>query len=96
MDEVERAKRDKLPEAKIKAIQERYKKLGQEMMKKVAAIRKEFAHIEDKVGVFEGAGYAAKGLYRSQVYCIMISSPKNEFCAVCREAIRRMIRFYGG
>jgi hypothetical protein len=95
-DELDRAKQDKLPEAKIKAIQEKYRKLGQEAMKKIGDIRKEYADLEDKVGVFEGAGYAAKGLYRSQIYCIMISSPKQEFCAVCREAIRRMITFYGG
>ncbi|MBN2207185.1 MAG: hypothetical protein JW742_07260, partial [Candidatus Aminicenantes bacterium] len=94
-DELDRAKLDKLPEPKVKAIQEKYRKLNQEMLKKIADIRGQYAHLEDKVGVFEGAGYAAKGLYRSQVYCIMISSPKNEFCAVCREAIRRMIAFYG-
>jgi hypothetical protein len=30
------------------------------------------------------------------VYCIMISSPKGEFCRVCRRAIARMIDFYSG
>ena len=94
-DEVERAKQDRRPDSEVKAIEDKYRKLGQETMAKVAAIRKPYAHLEDKVGVFEGAGYAAKGLYRSQVYCIMISSPKNEFCAVCREAIGRMIAFFG-
>jgi hypothetical protein len=28
------------------------------------------------------------------VYCIMIGHPKNEFCAVCRRAIAKMIGFY--
>ncbi|HCS48846.1 MAG TPA: hypothetical protein DIW61_11555 [Candidatus Aminicenantes bacterium] len=28
------------------------------------------------------------------VYCIMISSPKDEFCRVCQQAIARMIDFY--
>ena len=50
--------------------------------------------LDDKVGVFEGAGYASKGLYRSQVYCIMIGNPKNEFCRVCQRAIGLMIEFY--
>lgn len=61
---------------------------------KIEAVRKEYASLVDKVGVFEGAGYAAKGLYRSQIYCIMIGNPKNEFCAVCQRAIARMIDFY--
>ena len=30
------------------------------------------------------------------VYCLMISSPKQEFCLVCREAITRMIDYYTG
>ena len=47
-----------------------------------------------KVGAFEGAGYASRGLYRPMVYCLMINNPKNEFCLVCREALGRMIDFY--
>ena len=37
-----------------------------------------------------------KGLYRAQMYCLMISSPKDEFCAVCQKAIRDMIDFTAG
>lgn len=73
-------------EAKSKAAEEG---LG----KKIAAIRAQYASLEDKVGVFEGAGYASKGLYRSMIYCIMIGNPKNEFCRVCQAAIARMIDF---
>jgi hypothetical protein len=29
------------------------------------------------------------------IYCIMISSPKGEFCRVCQQAISRMIGYYG-
>lgn len=43
----------------------------------------------DKIGVFEGAGYTAKGLYRSTDRCIMRSG--REFCEVCREGIVRVI-----
>ena len=67
-------------------------KLGAE----IAAIRAEFKPLEDKVGVFEGAGYASKGLYRSMIYCLMINNPKNEFCRVCQRAIARMIDFVSG
>lgn len=60
----------------------------------IEAVRREYASLDDVVGVFEGAGYASKGLYRSMKYCIMIGNPKNEFCAVCQRAIARMIDFY--
>lgn len=43
----------------------------------------------EKIGVFEGAGYAAKGLYRPMNSCIMRSG--RQFCKVCQEAIVRVI-----
>lgn len=42
-------------------------------------------------GVFEGAGYAAKGLYRPAIDCKMFSKGKRGFCPVCRKAIEDMI-----
>jgi len=48
----------------------------------------------DKVGVFEGAGYVEKGVYRPAYDCLMNSFQGNVFCAVCKEAIEKMIRFY--
>lgn len=50
--------------------------------------------IKDLVGVFEGAGYSAKGLYRPMVDCIMFSTSKIEFCKVCEAAVLRMIEYY--
>jgi len=47
-----------------------------------------------KTGVFEGAGYAAKGLYRPAADCKMFSKANREFCAVCRRALAETIRFY--
>ena len=64
------------------------------MQAKINEIRKNYAWLADKVGAFEGAGYSARGLYRSQMYCIMISNPKMEFCAVCRRALGAMIDYY--
>jgi hypothetical protein len=46
-----------------------------------------------KVGAFEGAIYEAKGYYRPEVDCIMFTRSQN-FCAVCRRAIERVIEFY--
>ncbi len=80
----------------VKAIQDKAAAADKESQAKAEAIRKKYAALSDKVGVFEGAGYAAKGLYRSQMVCIMIGNPKMEFCAVCRRAIGAMIDYYAG
>lgn len=46
------------------------------------------------VGAFEGAGYAAKGLYRPSIDCQMFSKGDRPFDPVCRRAIQRIIDFY--
>ena len=92
--EVEEAKKKNADDAKVKKIQARYRDADQALAKKIENVRKQYASLEDKVGAFEGAGYAAKGLYRPMIYCIMISSPKGEFCRVCQQAISRMIDFF--
>jgi hypothetical protein len=48
-----------------------------------------------KVGAFEGANYEAKGYYRPEVNCIMFTR-HDQFCAVCRRAIERIIAMYAG
>lgn len=47
---------------------------------------------KDKVGVFEGAAYVSKGLYRPFQDCLMRSD--KPFCPVCTREINRMIDFY--
>jgi hypothetical protein len=47
-----------------------------------------------KLGVYEGAGYVAKGLYRPAPDCLMRSFDVNNFCPVCSAAIQRMIDLY--
>jgi hypothetical protein len=47
----------------------------------------------DKVGAFEGAGYLAKGLYRSQIDCIMYTRHM-EFCKVCQRGLEDVIDIY--
>lgn len=46
------------------------------------------------VGLFEGAGYSAKGIYRAETDCRMKSNGPRGYCTVCREAVRKMIEFY--
>lgn len=47
-----------------------------------------------KVGVFEGGGYVAKGVYRPRMDCTMKSISVNNFCPVCSRAIENMINYY--
>lgn len=50
--------------------------------------------IYTKVGVYEGAGYRSKGVYRGCEECRMKVNNAPGFCPVCREAISGLIRFY--
>lgn len=46
------------------------------------------------VGVYEGAGYSLKGVYRPSMDCRMRTNSNPEFCPVCQRAIREVINFY--
>ena len=48
---------------------------------------------KDKVGAFEGAGYAEKGLYRSQLDCIMYTR-HIQYCKVCQRSLGRVFDQY--
>ncbi len=47
-----------------------------------------------KVGVYEGAGYCAQGMYRSELDCIMFSKGLKPFCGACRRGIREVAAQY--
>lgn len=47
-----------------------------------------------KVGVYEGAGYQSKGVYRPTQECRMKVNEAPVFCPVCERAIRRIIRYH--
>jgi hypothetical protein len=48
----------------------------------------------NKIGVYEGAGYSLKGVYRGAMDCRMRSNEVSEFCPVCQQAIAKLIDFY--
>ena len=52
------------------------------------------AEYKDKVGVYEGAGYMSKGIYRPMQDCLMNHFQCDAFCPVCQRAIVKMIEFY--
>ena len=45
-------------------------------------------------GLYEGAGYSLKGVYRAYQDCRMRTNEHPVFCPVCQQAIERLIRFY--
>jgi hypothetical protein len=49
---------------------------------------------KNKIGVFEGGGYVAKGVYRPTINSMMNSFSSNEFNQVCKDAIQKIINSY--
>lgn len=49
---------------------------------------------KNKIGVFEGGGYVAKGVYRPTFNSIMNSFTSNEFNDVCKQVLQRIINYY--
>lgn len=52
--------------------------------------------MKNKVGAFEGAGYASTGLYRPALNCIMITRGAKDFDPVCQAAISEVIALWTG
>ena len=49
---------------------------------------------KDKVGVYQGAGYNVKDVYRPCQDCRMRTNEHPVFCPVCQRALTRLINFY--
>ncbi|MCX7876341.1 MAG: IgA Peptidase M64 [Melioribacteraceae bacterium] len=49
---------------------------------------------KNEIGVFEGGGYVAKGVYRPTSNSIMNSFTSNEFNEVCKEVLLKFIKYY--
>lgn len=50
--------------------------------------------IPNRVGVFEGAGFQKKEVYRGVQDCRMKTNTASVFCPVCKQALTRLIDFY--
>lgn len=48
----------------------------------------------ETLGVYEGAGYSMKGIYRPVPDCRMRTNEAKAFCPVCQRALQRLIDFY--
>ncbi|HNX98463.1 MAG TPA: M64 family metallopeptidase, partial [Candidatus Aminicenantes bacterium] len=89
--EREKARRAGARDSQLQKMERIWDRKAAAFDRKIEAVRTSYASLLDKVGVFEGAGYAAKGLYRPMIHCLMISSPRNEYCRVCQRAIAERI-----
>ena len=90
---IARMKREGAAAADIARAEEESERLSREHAEKVDAFLKSSRFL-GKVGVYEGAGYAAKGLYRPQLDCLMFTKGTKPFCKVCESAVERTILFY--
>ena len=90
---IARMKRERAPAADIAKAEEESEKLSREAAEKVDAFLKS-SKFWGQVGVFEGAGYAAKGLYRPQLDCLMFTKGTKPFCKACEAAVLKTIRYY--
>lgn len=61
---------------------------------KAQPAEKDADKIYSKVGIYEGAGYSLKGIYRPATECRMKINEAPRFCPVCERALERMILFY--
>ncbi len=78
-------RKQNLPESVMEAL------FREELQHEQAVFRKE--KYDGRVGAFEGAIYEARGYYRPADDCIMFTR-SNQFCAVCRRAIERIVSLY--
>jgi len=86
-------KRANAPKAEIDSLQAKSEEMSRLNGLEVNAFFKK-SRFQNKVGAFEGAGYAAKGLFRPMLDCLMFSRGRKPLCKVCEQAVIRTIQYY--
>lgn len=66
----------------------------EDMIKKGTKIPTPMSAKGDNIGVYEGAGYSMKGVFRPAKDCRMRSNQTKDFCKVCQRALTNLIDFY--
>ncbi len=90
---IAKMKREGAPPAEIAKEEEESERLSQENGAQVDSYLKKSKYWGN-VGAFEGAGYAAQGLFRPMVDCLMFTRGAKPLCKVCEQAVIRVIRHY--
>ncbi len=91
--EIAKLKKENAPQEKIDSLIKKADRIKEAHTKRVEKFLKSSKYW-GKVGAFEGAGYASKGLYRPMLDCIMFSIGEKPFCKVCENAIISVINHY--
>lgn len=90
---IARMKREGAAPAEVAKVEEESERLSREHAAKVDDFLRKSKYWE-KVGAFEGAGYASQGLFRPQLDCLMFTKGTKPFCQVCEAAVRRTIEHF--
>ena len=85
------ASRAGAPEEEVRRLSEAKDALTVEVMAQVDALLRGET-FGDRVGAFEGAGYASTGLYRPMADCLMFSRGAPGFCSVCQRALAETVQ----
>lgn len=86
-------KRNHAPYTEIKKVQDEYDTQDRAHANELDDYLKKSKYT-NMVGAFEGAGYAAQGLYRPMLDCIMFSKGTKPFCKVCEQGVLRVVEHY--
>lgn len=92
-EKVAAARRSGAPEAEVAKLVEESERLSREHAQKMDAYLASSKFV-GVVGVFEGAGYSARGLYRPMLDCLMFSKGDKPLCKVCQAAVERRIAHF--
>lgn len=92
-EKIAKAKRDGTPKDEVAKLQEDSERLSREHAAKIDSYLAT-SRFAGRVGAFEGAGYAAQGLYRPMLDCLMFSKGAKPFCRVCQAHLERVIEQY--
>ncbi|MDP4173215.1 MAG: M64 family metallopeptidase [Bacteroidota bacterium] len=92
-NKIAKMKREHMPENEVSKVEDEAENLSRSSAEQTDKYL-ENSRFWGKVGAYEGAGYASKGLYRSMLDCLMFSKGNKPFCKVCEQAVIRVIKHY--
>ncbi len=92
-EELAKLEREHAPRKEREALEKRSDKLSRKNARELRRYLRKSAY-RDVVGAFEGAGYASEGLYRPMIDCVMFTRGVKPFCAVCEQALSRVVSHY--
>jgi hypothetical protein len=94
-DEIAALKKENPEDEKIEQVRQSYREKNSLINQQISEIRDKYSKMyEGKIGVFEGAGYSSKGLYRSEIGIGMFFTEGFRYGDVSRREIQRYIDFY--